>query len=88
MLNFKRIRTFWVWVVFIFIALLLISSSLGERRSWNPAEQIVIEVTAPIQKFIKQTVDAIEGVWLRYFALVRLRDENVRLEQEIKTLRM
>jgi rod shape-determining protein MreC len=88
LLNFKRIRTFWVWVVFIFIALLLISSSLGERRSWNPAEQIVIEVTAPIQKFIKQTVDAIEGVWLRYFALVRLRDENVRLEQEIKTLRM
>jgi rod shape-determining protein MreC len=75
-------------VVFIFIALLLISSNLGERRSWNPAEQIIVEITAPIQKGISQTVDAVEGIWLRYFALVRLRDENMRLQQEINTLRM
>jgi rod shape-determining protein MreC len=75
-------------VVFIFVALLLISSNLGERRSWNPAEQIIIEITAPIQAFISQTVNTIEGVWLKYFALVRVREENVRLQQEINALRM
>jgi rod shape-determining protein MreC len=88
LLNLRRIRTFWIWVVFIFIALLLISSNLGERRSWNPAEQIIIEITAPIQEFISQTVNTIEGVWLKYFALVSLRDENVRLQEEINALRM
>jgi len=75
-------------VVFIFIALLLISSNLGERRTWNPAEQIIIEITAPIQRLITQTVNAIEGIWLKYFALVHLRGENVRLQSEINALRM
>lgn len=75
-------------MVFIFIALLLISSNLGERRTWNPAEQIIIEITAPIQRLITQTVNAIEGIWLKYFALVHLRGENVRLQSEINALRM
>lgn len=88
MLHLKRIRTFWIWIVFIFIALFLLSSNLGKRRSWNPAEQIIVEITAPIQKLVKRTVDAVEGLWLNYFALVNVRRENVRLQREINALRM
>jgi len=88
LLHLKRIRTFWIWIVFIFIALFLVSSNLGKRRSWNPAEQIIVELTAPIQKFVKQTVNAVEGLWLNYFALVNVRHENTRLLREINALRM
>jgi rod shape-determining protein MreC len=88
LLNLKRIRTFWIWIVFIFIALFLISSNLGKRRSWNPAEQIIIEITCPLQKLIRKTVNVVEGVWLRYFGLINLRSENARLQREINALRM
>ncbi|MFH1124642.1 MAG: rod shape-determining protein MreC [Pseudomonadota bacterium] len=88
MQHLKRIRTFWIWIVFIFIALFLVSSNLGKRRSWNPAEQIIVELTAPIQKSVKHTVNAVEGLWLNYFALVNVRHENARLQREINDLRM
>jgi len=88
LLHLKRIRTFWIWIVFIFIALFLVSSNLGKRRSWNPAEQIIVELTAPLQKRVMQTVNAVEGLWLNYFALVNVRHENTRLLREINALRM
>jgi len=88
LLHLKRVKTFWIWIVFIFIALFLLSSNLGKRRSWNPAEQIIVEVTAPVQKFVKQTVNTIEGLWLNYFALTNVRRENARLQREINVLRM
>jgi len=88
LLQLRRIRIFWIWIVFILIALFLVSSNLGKRRSWNPAEQIIVELTAPIQKLIQRSVDATEGLWLNYFALVNVRHENARLLQEIRTLRM
>ena len=54
----------------------MLSSNLGKRRSWNSAEQLVIEMTAPFQKFIKETVNVTENLWLKYFGLIDARDEN------------
>ena len=88
MLNLRRIRIFWVWVVLLFIALFLVSSNFGKPRSWNPVEQVVIEITAPIQKLITKTVNAIEGFWWKYFGLVDLRNEHLSLKKEIDALRM
>jgi rod shape-determining protein MreC len=69
------------------LALLLISSSLGRRRSWNSSEQIVIEIIAPIQKFVKETVTTTEDLWLKYFGLIDIRNENIRMKREIDALR-
>lgn len=88
MQNFRRIRFVWIWVFFIFFALFLLSSNLGKRRSWNSAEQLVIEITAPFQKFIKETVNVTEKLWLKYFGLIDARNENIRLKREINVLRM
>jgi rod shape-determining protein MreC len=86
--DLKRIRKAWIWVIFILFALLLLSSNLGRSRSWNPAEQFVIEITAPFQKFITKTVRVTEGLWLKYFGLINLREENTSLQKEIDALRM
>jgi len=61
---------------------------LGRRRSWNPAEQVIIEIIAPFQKFISRTIGITEDIWLRYFGLVNLRNENRRLRREMDALRM
>ena len=86
--SLRPTRTFWIWIIFIILALLLLSSNLGKRRSWNPAEQVIIELTAPLQRFITHTIRFTEDFWRRYFALVDLRGENERLKEELSALRM
>ena len=88
MLKLKRFGTVWIWIIFIFLTLLLLSSNLGGKGSWNPAEQIIIEVTAPFQRLITGTINIIEGIWLKYFDLINVRDENARLMGEIEALRI
>ena len=84
----KRIRAYWVWVVFVFVALVLISFNAGKRRSWTPVEQVVIEITAPVQKFIRKSAETVERAWRKYFSFVDLREENSRLKKEADDLRM
>jgi rod shape-determining protein MreC len=88
LLKLRRIRTFWIWVVLLFAALFLVSSNISKRRSWNPVEQAVIEMTAPVQMFTEKTIDTIEGFWMKYFSLVDLHNENAALQKEIEALRM
>jgi len=68
--------------------LFLLSSNAGSRPTWNPAEQLVIELTAPIQKFIKQVMDVTERIWLSYFNLVHVRQQNRVLKKQYDTLLM
>ena len=70
MISIKGIKTFWIWVLCIFFALFLISSNLGRKRSWNPSEQVIVEIIAPFQKFIKETFNITEKLWLKYFGLI------------------
>jgi rod shape-determining protein MreC len=77
-----------VWVLFAFVALVLISFNAGKRRSWTPVEQGVVEITAPIQKFIRNSAETVEKAWLKYFSFVDLREENTRLKKEVDNLRM
>jgi len=84
----KQIRAYWIWVIFVFVALVLISFNAGKRRSWTPVEQVVIELTAPVQKFIRKSSETVEKAWLKYFSFVDLREENTRLEKERDDLRM
>jgi len=87
-LNIKRIKTVWIGVILFFFALFLLSSNLGKKRSWNPAEQIIVEIVSPLQKIIQQTIHITEGVWLKYFGLINVRDENRELNKAIDALRM
>jgi len=75
-------------MAFLFIAFALISANVGKRRSWGPAEQFVVEATAPLQNFVSKTINAVEGVWKGYFALIKVRQENERLNKELDLLRM
>jgi rod shape-determining protein MreC len=88
LLSIKRIKTFWIWALLIFIALFFISSNLGGKRSWDPFEQLVIEIIAPFQKFINNTVNFTEGLWLKYFGLINTHNENMRMRRDLDSLKM
>ena len=87
-MNIKRVKTVWIGVILFFFALFLLSSNWGKKRSWNPAEQIIVEIVAPPQKVIQQTIHITKGVWLKYFGLINVRDENRQLKKETDALRM
>lgn len=88
MFSIDRIKKFWIWVLLIFLSLLVFSSNLGRPRSWNPATKLLIEVLAPVQKLIKNSITFTEDLWFKYFDLVDTHEENKRLKVEIDRLKM
>jgi rod shape-determining protein MreC len=66
----------------------LVSSKLGGKGRWNPAEKFIVEITAPFQRLIKNTIDTTEAIWFKYFALIQTHNENALLKREIDLLRM
>ena len=70
------------------MALFLFSSSVGRNQEWNPVEKIIIEITAPFQEFIKKTIQITEDIWLKYFFLINVHDENKQLKRELNSLKV
>ena len=88
MFNIDQVKKIGVWVILCLVAVFFLTANIGGEKAWKPAEQIVLELFAPLQKMIQQVVQAMEGVWLSYFNLVRVHDENLRLNQENNSLKM
>lgn len=88
MLSIDRIKKFWIWILLIFISLLFLSSNPGKSRLWNPSIKILVEIIAPVQKLIKNSVTFTENLWFKYFALVNTQEENKKLKTEIDRLKM
>lgn len=77
-----------LWVFFIAFFLLLLSMNSGQKGQWNPLEQIVIEVTVPIERLFQRTVAWTEDFWSNYFFLVNVRRENTALKREVDALKV
>ena len=70
------------------MALFLLSSNVGRNQEWNPVEKLIIEITAPFQEFIKKTIQITEDIWLKYFFLINVHDENIQLKRKLDSLRV
>ena len=88
MFDLRKFRTFWIWIILVFIILVLVSSKLGGKGRWNPAEKFIVEITAPIQRLVRNTIETTEAIWFKYFALIQTHNENTLLKREIDLLRM
>ncbi len=86
MKDVRGVHKIWIWVLLVCFVLFMLLSSSSQRPSWNPAEQVIIEITAPLQKLLKQTVSTAEDLWLYYFYLVNLRQENRQLKRKVDGL--
>jgi len=83
---FLEHRAKWISYIFILLSLILLSLSIGKGREWNPAEKLVIEITAPFQKIFIGTISTARNIWKNYFFLVNTRQENLRLNKKIHLL--
>jgi rod shape-determining protein MreC len=81
-------RKIWLWIFIAGFILFLLSSNSGQSPKWNPAEQFIVQITAPFQRFITRTVNITEKFWLGYFQLINVRHENRQLKKEVDALRM
>ncbi len=50
--------------------------------------KIVVETVAPFQKAVSRTINITEGIWLKYFGLVNVEEENKRLREDVSRLTM
>ena len=73
-------------MAFIGFALFLLSSNSNTRKSWNGAEQLVVEGATPLQNIFKQAVNLVVNLWDDYFYLVDVRRENKRLKVALDNL--
>ena len=78
----------WVYLVFILASLVLLSLSIGRGQEWNPVERIVVEISAPFQRFFTATIIVVRDVWKGYFSLVETHQENMRLRRRIDLLEL
>jgi rod shape-determining protein MreC len=82
------LRKIWIWIFLVGFVSFLLSSSPGQRQTWNPAEQLIIELTTPFQKLVKRTVSITEELWLNYFNLVNVHQKNRQLKEQNDILMM
>jgi rod shape-determining protein MreC len=47
-----------------------------------------VELTAPLQSFLKKTSDSVKSVWGKYFGLVEVYEKNQELRRELDRLRI
>ena len=73
-------------MIFAGIAVLLFASGSDVPSRWNSVEQVIIEVTAPVQKIMTEVSGAITKLWEGYFYFVGLREENLRLREQVEKL--
>jgi rod shape-determining protein MreC len=83
---FRRNRVVLASATLLLVALLLLSfGSRSDQRS-DPFAGIVLEIMRPLQVGVTAAVDAVEGIWGGYFALVGVRQENERLRRRVLEL--
>ena len=87
MFSFEWIKKFWIWVLIIFFLFFLISLNREKSGNWNPIERVVVEITAPFQNLANNTINATRNIWFKYFDLINVRKENIRLKEQINYLK-
>ncbi len=82
----KRI---FLWILFFVSGLILIASyPANTSSSWNPLEEIFVELTAPLQKIFHNSCSFIKDLWSSYIYLIGVKKENKMLKKEIQRLKI
>lgn len=87
MFSIEWIKKFWIWVLLIFFLFFLISLNREKSGNWNPIERVIVEITTPFQKFANATINTTRNTWFKYFELINARKENIRLKEQIISLK-
>lgn len=74
-------------VALTLVSLTLLTWKVKGRLPVAILESTVLSMTRPLQQAISWTTQGVRGVWTDYLNLVHVRQENARLQEEVKWLR-
>ncbi|UCG14460.1 MAG: rod shape-determining protein MreC [Deltaproteobacteria bacterium] len=83
----SQLRKFLLPILIFLLALSLISANFHTHKNMSFLESLVVEITAPVQKVVRDVVKGVGDVWRGYFHLVGLESENTALKGELQELR-
>jgi rod shape-determining protein MreC len=87
-MKFLKNRAVLITILFFFVAIQLYSLNIREKKSQNFIAGLVLTVTYYPQKFIYLISDKVINSWQDYMDLVNVRQENLRLKEDIRKLRI
>lgn len=87
-MRFLKNRAVLITIILFFVSLQLYSLNLREKSSQNFISKVVLTVTYYPQKVVYIFSDKVMTVWQDYMDLVNVRQENVKLKEDIKKLRV
>lgn len=92
--QFRRFRDAAITVVLLVLPFFFLSANLKDPSDANVVDRLFLQMSGPVQYVASETAFATSGVLEEYFYLVdvgrdntRLRAENTRLQEELRTLR-
>ncbi len=87
-MKFLKNRAVLITILLFFVAIQLYSLNIREKKSQNFIASLVLTVTYYPQKFIYVISDKVINSWQDYMDLVNVRQENLRLKEDIRKLRI
>ena len=86
-MKFLKNRAVLITIILFFVSIQLYSLNLREKGSRNFISGIVLTLTYYPQKLIYIVSDKVTDTWQDYMDLVNVREENIKLKEDIKKLR-
>lgn len=86
-MGFLRRRTILITLILFFVSLQLYSLNQQEKVQGNIFSRAVLAITYYPQKAVSASAGKVVSIWNKYLDLVELKDENLRLREEVKRLR-
>jgi len=87
-MKFLKNRAVLITIILFIAAIQLYSLNIRERKSQNFISGVVLTATYYPQKLIYTVSDKLVNVWRDYLDLVNVREENIKLKEDISKLRM
>ncbi len=86
-MNFLKYRVILITIILFFVSIQLFSLNIREKRSQNFISGIVLTLTYYPQKLVYIISSKVSNTWQDYMNLVDVRQENIKLKEEIGNLR-
>ena len=86
MVDLRRRRGTLFIVIISVCAVVLISLQLSGRYEGDPLYNLVLRIISPPQRAFHWTITSIRSVFQNHIALVDLKQENLRLQDEVRRL--
>ena len=87
-MKFLKNRAVLITIILFIAAIQLYSLKIRERKSQNFISGVVLTATYYPQKLIYTVSDKLVNVWQDYLDLVNVKEENIKLKEDISKLRM